>query len=347
MQTIEELKRLQSQPLDKKITMTEQRIRQWVHHYGEDGVYISFSGGKDSTVLLHIARRLYPNIKAMFVDVPTQYPELKQFAQKFENLDITHPKTSFMGVCEKYGFPLISKDVSQVIYESRHSAEINGVDPRETSLYKRRFSEDSEILKKYPTFSLAQWDFMFDSEFAVSHKCCVVMKKKPSHDYEHETKRLPILGTMACESKIRSTEWVKNGCNAFESKRPSSKPMSFWTENDVLEYIVKNDIEICSVYGDIVEDYGKEVDGQMSLADFGCCAKNCKYKCKGVGRTGCVCCGFGAHLDKKGEGRFEKIKMTHPKIYGLLDVIKNNGVTYRQAIEWMNERMKGKCHIQL
>ena len=99
--------------------MTKRRIRDWINEYGESGVYVSFSGGKDSTVLLDIVRQDYPNVKAMFVDVPTQYPELKQFVQTFENVDIIKPKISFMEVCKKYGFPLISKEVSESVEGAR------------------------------------------------------------------------------------------------------------------------------------------------------------------------------------------------------------------------------------
>ena len=110
----------QALPLPLKIRMTEERIRQWVHEYGTDGVYISFSGGKDSTVLMDIVRnRLHYNIEACFVDVPTQYPELKKFAQTWDNVTILKPKISFVQVCEKYGFPLISKEVSQCVGEAR------------------------------------------------------------------------------------------------------------------------------------------------------------------------------------------------------------------------------------
>ena len=118
-QTIDELKRLQAQPLYRKILMTRQRIREWVEHYGEDGVYVSFSGGKDSTVLLDIVRRDYPNIPAMFVDVPTQFPELRDFAKTWDNVTIVKPHISFMEVCEKYGFPLISKEVSECVWGAR------------------------------------------------------------------------------------------------------------------------------------------------------------------------------------------------------------------------------------
>ena len=117
--TIQELQMRQALPLNLKIAMTKTRIREWIREYGTDGVYVSFSGGKDSTVLLDIVRQEYPEVKAMFVDVPTQYPELKEFAMSFDNVDIVKPKINFMSVCEKYGFPLISKEVSECVEGAR------------------------------------------------------------------------------------------------------------------------------------------------------------------------------------------------------------------------------------
>ena len=117
--TITDLHQMQSLPLSAKIQMTQRRIEEWVDRFGEDGVYVSFSGGKDSTVLLDIARKLYPDLKAMFVDVPTQYVELREFVKSFDNVDIVKPKISFMEVCEKYGFPLISKEVSECVSHSK------------------------------------------------------------------------------------------------------------------------------------------------------------------------------------------------------------------------------------
>mgnify|MGYP003571248525 CR=1 FL=1 len=121
MRTVKDLQELQALPLNLKIRMTESRIRSWVREFGENGVYISFSGGKDSTVLLDIIRNRmgYTNIPAVFVDVPTQYPELRDFANTFDNVTIIEPKISFMEVCEKYGFPLISKEVSECVYGAR------------------------------------------------------------------------------------------------------------------------------------------------------------------------------------------------------------------------------------
>lgn len=119
--TIEDLKMKQALPLDVKISLTRERIRQWVNEFGEDGVYVSFSGGKDSTVLLDIVRNVcgYMDIPAVFVDVPTQYPELKQFVQTFDNVTILKPKISFAKVCEQYGFPIISKEVSEAVEGAR------------------------------------------------------------------------------------------------------------------------------------------------------------------------------------------------------------------------------------
>lgn len=84
--TMQELYQWQALPLNIKVLMTAERIRNWVNEFGEDGVYLSFSAGKDSTVLGHIIREIcgYKNIPFVFVDVPTQYPELKEFAKTFE-----------------------------------------------------------------------------------------------------------------------------------------------------------------------------------------------------------------------------------------------------------------------
>lgn len=70
--------------------------------------------------------------------------------------------------------------------------------------------------------------------------------------YSKETGRVPIIATMADESRSRRSVWMSTGCNAFHKKSPSSQPMSFWTENDVLEYIHTYNIPYASVYGDIV-----------------------------------------------------------------------------------------------
>ena len=189
-----------------------------------------------------------------------------------------------------------------------------------------------------------KYKFFLESPFSISGQCCRTMKKTPVHNYEKQTGRVPITGQMADESELRRSQWLKNGCNGFQLNHPISNPLSFWTEQDILEYIIKYDIEICSVYGDIVEDYREQLDGQMHLADYGLAEKKRYFKCTGCQRTGCMLCGFGAHLEKS-PNRFEMLKETHPKMYALLDVVSNNGYTMRQAIEWTNEH--GNFDIKL
>ena len=76
MRTIDELRTLQALPLELKVAKTKLRIREWVNEFGVEGVYVAFSGGKDSTVLLHIVRQLYPEVEAVFVNTGLEYPEI-------------------------------------------------------------------------------------------------------------------------------------------------------------------------------------------------------------------------------------------------------------------------------
>lgn len=115
--TKDDLKQLQSMPLDAKILMTQTRIREWVREFGESGVYVSFSGGKDSTVLLDIVRKMFPDIEAVFVDTGLEYPEIRQFVKTFDNVTILRPDMRFDEVIKKYGYPMISKEISKCVSE--------------------------------------------------------------------------------------------------------------------------------------------------------------------------------------------------------------------------------------
>ena len=150
-----------------------------------------------------------------------------------------------------------------------------------------------------------------DVPVLISHYCCQRMKKQPLTSYQSKTGLKPFLGTMAEESRLRTQAWIRHGCNAFEGKKNTSQPLSFWTEQDVLAYIQHENLPIASVYGEIVavDDEGNEYDPSMLIDGCG------TLKCTGCQRTGCIFCGFGAHLEKPGEGRFERLAYTHPKQY--------------------------------
>ena len=165
-------------------------------------------------------------------------------------------------------------------------------------------------------FSQERYKFLLTAPFNVSNRCCSVFKKNLSHQYNHKNDMHPILGSMASESRLRTQKWLENGCNGFDLKEPISNPMSFWCDNDVLEYIQEHNLKICKVYGDIVTDYRsqKQVEGQISFADMGLFDKKPILTTTGCLRTGCIACGFGLHLEKR-PNRLELIdKVSNPKL---------------------------------
>lgn len=276
------LEMLQALPLYLKIEMTRRRLQEYVQWAGGiDKVYLAFSGGKDSTVLATIAHELYPNIKLVYSDTGLEFPEINEFVRKKISegwdIEIVRPKKNFLQVIDYYGYPVISKETSMAISRWRNTKcpiqkdyRMNGrvVDGKKQKV--------GVIPKKFHTLAK-------ENKFKISEKCCDHIKKEPMKTFEKKTGRLPILGTMAGESRMRKVMWNKYGCNAFDNKAPYSAPMSFWVEDDVWEYIKDNNIEIAKPYA------------------------------MGYHRTGCIWCGYGAHLEgKNGElNRFQMLKKTH------------------------------------
>lgn len=294
MPTKEVLRDLQSQPLEIKVLMTKARIREWVSHFGIDGVYVSFSGGKDSTVLLHIVRELYPDVEAVFVNTGLEFPEIQQFVRTFDNVKVLYPEKTFKDIITEFGYPVISKLVS-------HSVGIAKRNPNGKVMNNLFLSE------KRGRYNMKKYKPLLNVDFNVSEKCCIYNKEAPAKRYSRETNKVPILATMTCESVLREKHWYEHGCNAFDSSEAMSTPMSFWTEQDVLHYIYQNNIEIAEPYGCIVGPVGQSLFPNFD-SDLYC------LQTTGCRRTGCIYCAFGAHLEK-GEGRFQMLKRTHPKQY--------------------------------
>ncbi|MEE3405404.1 MAG: phosphoadenosine phosphosulfate reductase family protein, partial [Acutalibacteraceae bacterium] len=89
---ISDLYQMQSLPLDIKIIMTQRRLLDWYNHY--DGLtYLGYSGGKDSTCLMHIIRSIpyLSDIPAVYVDTGLEYPEIRDFVRSFGNVTILRP----------------------------------------------------------------------------------------------------------------------------------------------------------------------------------------------------------------------------------------------------------------
>ena len=417
---ISDLWQMQSLPLEAKIRMTKYRIRQWVEYYGEDGVYVSFSGGKDSTVLLDLVRQMYSNVTAVFVDTGLEYPEIREFVKTFSNVVWLKPKKNFKQVITEYGYPFISKEVSDKVDGARKYmqalndaqsrererereresrtvryawgiADLLGIDrrgkakespeylslkmgiiPSETSRYQQVVgtykNKDGSVSK----YCMPRYKFFLEAPFNLSASCCRIMKKSPVHSYGRKTHKKPMTAQMASESRLRTAQWLRNGCNGFEMTSPISNPMSFWTEQDVLLYIELNkdrmcldrinchekvmwygsrivsretgatieSIEyyrpICSVYGDIVtepSDCDYEFTERSEIFD----KDRPLLKTTGCSRTGCMFCGYGCHLEKS-PTRFEQMKETHPKQYAyIMKPVEEGGLGYKDVIDWINQ----------
>lgn len=293
---ISDLYQMQALPLDIKIRMTEFRIREWYNHYGGD-VYCSFSGGKDSTVLLDIIRNTMGvyDIPVVFVDTGLEYPEIRAFVKSVRGVVIVKPKMTFKQVIEKYGYPVISKEVSRrVQYAKKAIAE--GREENHGD-YKKLCGLALDKSGNKSQYNCEKWKFLLNAPFNCSSECCTIMKKNPMKKYEKESGKKPIVATMASESRLRKEKWLISGCNAFDSERPISQPMSFWTEQDVLEYIYTHKIS-----------YANEIYGDICTNKFG------KYYTTKAQRTGCVFCMFGCHLEKE-PNRFQRLAESHPKLY--------------------------------
>jgi len=183
-------------------------------------------------IVKHIADSMYDDVPAVFVNTGLEYPDIQKFAMNQNNVVTVRPEMRFDQVVREYGYPVVSKTISK---------KVGTVSRKGKDCKTYRFFEGKATTKsgKPSKFNCKKWAFLCDAPFKIDYFCCEVMKKQPFRAYEERTGRKPIAAVMACESDTREAVWMKTGCNAFEGTHQISNPMSFWTEQDVLHYIMK------------------------------------------------------------------------------------------------------------
>lgn len=319
-------KSMVSQPYFYKPLFAMKRVYEW-WNYWDGMVYVSFSGGLDSTVLAYIVCSAYleyaihDKVILVFSDTGIEYPELRKFTKeytewlkkRFPSLEIElitlvpEKGHTFKDVCEKYGFPLISKETALKVRKLRNG----NLSPR-----YRNYLMNGDERGKFGVLS-KKWQYLIDKEkirFEISEKCCDEMKKRPFKKYHKKTGRYPFVGITQDESFLRENQYNHTGCNVYDGARPKSQPLGFWTKQNVFQYILDKDIPICEVYGEII-------DGGSGVL------KTTKEQ-----RTGCVSCGFGCHLESE-PNRIQRLSQSHKAMYEAAMKCSNNGITYKEAFD--------------
>jgi len=294
--------------LDDKIIHAKKRIVEFYEQL--DGkVYIAYSGGKDSTVLLDLVRSIYPDAIAVFSNTTNELPEILDHVRNTENVTWVNPKMNFNQTIEKYGFPLLSKMTARKIGDIKHKG---------TTLTTTLYSTGINSKGKYsPTMKIAnKWKFLTKEDFDITGKCCDILKKEPMGRFAKESGLSPIIGTQTSESDGRKVGWIKQGCNYFSQKENTCKPLSIWTEKDIWDYIRINNISYSTAYDNVVDQDGNII-------------------AYGEVRTGCAYCAFGAHLEKpdaNGDKRFDRLAKRKPHQFKKMMQLENNGKSFEFAL---------------
>lgn len=300
-------------PYETKLRLTETRMHEWFDNWNGQ-VYVSYSGGLDSTVLLHFARKvLGENIPAVFCNTGLEFPEIVQFARKangeFKEIypaDKDGKKIPFKKVILNEGYPIISKETAAKIRKLRHGNLSDKY--RNYLLHGDERGSLGKLAEK--------WKFLLDAPFDTSEKCCDVMKKKPFKKYTKETGIVPFVGVTQDESFMRERKYAKTGCNVYDGNTIKSQPLGFWTKQDILRFVYENNIPICSVYGDIKKTP---------------CGK---YILTGEQRTGCMFCGFGCQEEAE-PNRFQRMEKKYPNQYDFcMKPIEKGGLGMAKVLEY-------------
>lgn len=315
----EELMIWQSYSLPVKEKLTRNRIRELADTHD---FYVSFSGGKDSQVAVDFTAKTlktlgYERMHVLNIRTGLEYLSVQNFCKPFCELvskkygldiilDSRHPEAKFPEVLKNFGYPIISKEVSQIIQEAREGLKKgDGSYSYRLDKLKGIYQNKDGTLSQY---NIPQYEFLLYAPFRISKECCHETKIAPAVKYEQEYDRIPLIATTCEESRLRRTKWLLYGCNAFGLKRPTSAPFSFWKNQDILRYLYRENLPLAEAYGKIVPQGPKyKMKGQMEwwellqmfpdIPELTEELYNGDLDTTGCKRTGCLFCLYGITAD--------------------------------------------------
>ncbi len=368
-------------PYKDKVFWAKQKIKEFFKECNKrkiNEVTVSFSGGKDSTVLLDLVLKVHKEMQlkikvvmiyATEITFPSTMKFIKHINQKYQkeyeylaDVTIVSPKKSWVEILSQNGYPIYSKQVSTMINRVKRAKTKNSLtkwffgidlDISDTAKFKlsknRLFLLDDKMLAEWPDISsdqaMVEYFTKYQDKYFFSEKCCDFIKGNVKHD-----KRPSFIGTMAEESQLRKKSWVQHGCNIFSKEAMKSRPLSIWKQRDIWKYIQDNDLEINEAYG---------FDKTKPLAE-----QKLRFT-----RLGCTSCPYGSAIEDKFVekirelkidngyeklNRFEILKQDYPNLYksqvianGMYKILIDMGVRirtddlYKKLYEMRHQQIEG------
>lgn len=267
----DQLKEYQSMSLKDKIKLSKEIIIEFYESIDDkNSIFISSSFGKDSVVMIDLVRSLYPDIPIGYVDTGVEQPSAIELSKTYDNVLTIYPKKSMKQIVEEYGYPLpIGKEKTNTIELCRKNLYEGNFNTIRVKKMRGDFGEKS-------LFNFSRYQWVIFAPFKISNKCCTYLKHEP---FERFGKKYgftnTFVGTTAEESRMRKNNLINHG---FITEN-QARPIGHWKVQDVLQYILDNNLQIASCYGEII------LDGDT--------LKTSKFN-----RTGCICCPIGS-MQKK------------------------------------------------
>lgn len=209
----------------------------------EHNAYLSFSGGKDSTVLHHLLDEALPGnkIPRVYLNTGIEYKKVVEFVERERERDhsrfvIIKPEKNIRNILESNGYPFKSKEHSLYLSVFQNSGNTKSV--------------NKYLMRKDSRFACpVKLRYQFTEEFKlkVSNKCCYKLKKDVAHKWALENNRtITITGMRSNEGGLRAG---LKGCAIFsEGKLQKFHPLQP-VEDDFIEWYIKNrNIQLCELY---------------------------------------------------------------------------------------------------